>query len=146
MPPAMLPVILLPLQQMADGSSSLRELVYRPSDSLRLVIACASDSFRDRHFVYRFDASCLRGYLVLDEGDLITIWEPPHYVPSASILYEVVQGSLFETLSQRPGVLSVSMPQESLETLHEYLVATDGDCILVLSARLPHVEELFQDF
>lgn len=137
-----LPVILSPLQQKANGRSSLRELVYRPTDSLRLVIAGASDSIDDRRLAYHFDASFLRGFLVLDESDLITIWEPSHYVPNASILYEVVQGSMFETFSQRPGVLSVSMPQEALETLHEYLIATDDDCILALSARPPHVEEL----
>lgn len=141
----MQPVILTPLQPKADGRSSLHELVYRPSDSLRLVIAGASDSIEGRQFAYRFDASFLRGFLVLDEGDLITIWESSHYVPNASILYEVAQGSIFETFSQRPGVLSVSMPQESLEALHEYLIATDDDCILVLSARPPHVEELSQD-
>ena len=141
----MLPVILSPLQQKADGHSSLHELVYRPSDSLRLVIFGASGSINSRQFSYRFDASFLRGFLFLDEGDLITIWESSHYVPNASILYEVVQGSIFETFSHRPGVLSVSMPQGSLRTLHEYLIATDDDCILLLSARPPQVEELSQD-
>jgi len=80
--------------------------------------------------------------VVLDEGNLITIWDSPDYVPAASILYEVVQGSIFESLSQRPGVLSVAMPEERLDRLHEYLVITDDECILVLSARPPQVEEM----
>ena len=105
-----------------------------------MVVVGASDSIEGRRFAYRFYT--FRGLVVLDEGDLIAIWESPHYVPSASILYEVVQGSIFETLSQRPGMLSVSMPQESLDALHEYLVVTDDDCVLVLSARPPHVAEL----
>jgi hypothetical protein len=95
-----------------------------------------------REFAFRFDASFLRGFIVLDEGDLITIWEPPHYVPNASVLYEISAGSLFEAFSQRPGILSVSMPEESLGQLHEYLIATDDDCLLALSSRPPHVEEL----
>jgi len=136
-------VILTPLQSKAHGRSSLHELVYRPSEALRLVVVGTSDSIEGRRFVYRFDS--FRGFLVLDEADLITIWESPHYVPNASILYEVVQGSMFETFSQRPGVLSISMPQETLDSMHEYLLATDDDCILVLSARPPHVEELPQD-
>ena len=136
----MQPVILTPLQPKADGRSSLHELVYRPSDALRLVVVGASGSIDGRRFAYRFDS--FRGFVVFDEGDLIAIWESAHYVPNASILYEVVQGSIFETFSHRSGVLSVSMPQESLDTLHEYLIATDDDCILVLSARPPHVEEL----
>jgi len=139
----MQPVILTPLQPKADGRSSLHELVYRPSDALRLVVVGGSGGIEGRRFAYRFDS--FRGFVVLDEGDLITIWESPHYVPNASILYEVVQGSIFETFSQRPGVLSVSMPQETLDPMHEYLLATDDDCILVLSARPPHVEELPHD-
>ncbi len=138
----MRPVILAPLQSKADGRSSLLELTYRPEAALQLLVAGESDSIAGRRFSYRFDT--FRCLVVLDEGDLITVWESPHYVP-ASILYEVVQGSVFETLSQRPGVLSVSMPQESLGTLHEYLVATDDDCVLVLSARPPHVAELPSD-
>jgi hypothetical protein len=47
--------------------------------------------------------------------------------------------------SQRFGILSVLMPYESLDTLHEYLVATDDDCVLILSALPPHIDELFQD-
>ena len=139
----MQPVILTPLQSKADGRSSLHELIYRPSDSLRLVVVGASGSIEGRRFGYRFDAVC--GFVVLDEGDLITIWESPHYVPSASILYEVVQGSIFESFSQRPGVLSVSMPQETLDSMHEYLIATDDDCILVLSGRPPRIEEIPDD-
>ena len=138
----MQPLVLTPLQLKADGRSSLYELMYRPSDSLRVVIDGASDSIHARRFAYRFDTSSLRGFVVLDEGDLITIWESSHYVPNGSILYEVKRGSIFETLSVRPGLLSVSMPQESLDTLHEYLIATDDDCILVLSACPPLIEEL----
>ena len=116
----MQPVILTLLQPEADGRSSLDELVYSPSDALRLVVVGASGSIAGRRFSYRFDA--FRGFVVLDEGDLIAIWESPHYVPNASILYEVVQGSIFETFSQRAGVLSVSMPQETLDSMHEYLI------------------------
>jgi hypothetical protein len=133
------------LQSEAPGRSHLCELIYRPSDSLRLVIAGISGSIDGRRFEYRFDSSFLRGFVVLDEGDLITFWESPHYVPNTSILYEVVQGSLYKYFSQRSGILSVSMPYESLDTLHEYLVATDDDCILVLSTLPPHINELFQD-
>jgi hypothetical protein len=138
----MQPVTLLPIQPKAIGRSSLRELVYVPSDALRLVITGASDSIEGCQFEYRFDASFLRAFLVLDEGDLIAIWGSPHYVPAASILYEVTGGSIFETFSQRSGVLSVSLPQATLDGLHEYLIATDDDCILALSARPPRTEEL----
>jgi hypothetical protein len=138
------PVTLSLLQSSAAGQSSLRELLYRPSDSLLVVVSGTSDMIAGREFAFRFDASFLRGFIVLDEGDLITIWEPPHYVPNASILYEISAGSLFETFSQRPGILSVSMPEESLGRLHEYLIATDDDCLLALSSRPPHVEELPQ--
>lgn len=79
---------------------------------------------------------------MLDEGDLIAIWQSSHYIPNVSILYEVVEGSIFEGFSKRPGILSVSMPYESLDKLHEYLLATDDDCILVLSTQPPDVEEL----
>ena len=138
------PVTLSSLQSSASGRSSLRELVYRPSDSLSVVVVGTSDMIAAREFAFRFDASFLRGFVVLDEGDLMTIWEPPRYTPNASILYEVSAGSIFETFSQRPGVLSVSMPQECLGRLHEYLIATDDDCLLALSSRPPHVEELTQ--
>jgi hypothetical protein len=140
----MQPVTLSPLQSGAAGQSFLRELIYRPSDCLLVVVAGTSDMIAGREFAFRFDASFVRGFIVLDEGDLITIWEPPHYVPNASILYEVAAGSLFETFSQCPGVLSVSMPDESLGQLHEYLIATDDDCLLALSSRPPHFEELTQ--
>jgi hypothetical protein len=134
-------VTLSPLQSAAVGGSDFRELVYRPSDSLAVVVTGGSGTIAGREFTFRFDAGYLRSFILLDEGDLITIWESPHYVPNASILYEVSAGSLFETFSQHPGVLSVSMPDESLGRLHEYLIATDNDCLLALSSRPPHVEE-----
>lgn len=140
----MQPVILKALQPKANGHSSLHELVYRKPASLRLVIDGWSGKIQGRRFVYSFDDT-FRGFVVLDEGDLITIWESPHYIPNASILYEVMQGSIFETFSQRPGVLSVSMSQGTLDTFHEYLIATDDDCILVLSARPPSIDEFAQE-
>jgi len=136
----MQPVKLFPLQLKASGRSFLRELVYRPLDSLRLIITGASDGIDGRTFAYHFDSP--RGFIMLDEGDLIAIWQSSHYIPHASILYEVVEGSIFESFSKRPGILSVSMPYESLDKLHEYLLATDDDCILILSTEPPDVEEL----
>jgi hypothetical protein len=134
-------VTLSPLQSGAVGGSALRELVYRPSDSLLVVVTGASDAIAGREFTFRFDARFLRGFMLLDEGDLITIWEAPHYVPNGAILYEISAGSFFESFSQRPGVLSVAMPEELLDSLHEYLIATDDDCLLVLSSRPPEVEQ-----
>jgi hypothetical protein len=100
-----------------------------------------SGDIAGRKFDVCFDGGNICGFLVLDEGDLITIWQPSYYVP-ASFIYEVTQGSIFETLATRPGVLSVSMPQESLEDLHEYLITTDDDCVLVLAGRPPRVDEV----
>jgi len=133
------PVVLTPLQSGVSGRCALRELVYRPSDSLLVVVSGASDAIAGREFTFRFDRSFLRGFFVLDEGDLITIWEPPHYVPGASVLYEISAGSLFESFSQRRGVLSVSIPQQTLGPLDEYLIATNDDCLIALSSRPPDV-------
>lgn len=133
------PVILAPLQPLANVRCTLQELVLRPGFQLQVIVLAESDRGIGRRFAYRFERCA--GMVVLDEGDLITIWESPHHVPAASILYEVVQGSILESLSQRRGVLSVAMPEERLDRLHEYLVVTDFECILVLSARPPQVEE-----
>jgi hypothetical protein len=137
------PVILSPLQAEAPGRSYLCDLLYRPSKSLSLTVAGVSDVIDGRRFEYRFHS--LRAFLLVDEGDLIAIWESQHYVPDASVLYEVVQGSIYEVFSQRPGIFSVSMPHEALDELHEYLLATDHDCVLVLASQPPVITELHQD-
>ncbi len=136
------PVLLVPFHQDARGASYLDDLQYNPGGRLAVRIVGTSEQIEGRSYRYDFDASCIRGFLLLDEGDLITIWEPEEYSPNAAPLYEVNQGSIFEGMSRRSGVLSVSIPFERLENMKEYLIATDDDCILVLSSRPPRITEI----
>jgi hypothetical protein len=137
------PVKLTPIHSVSRISTSLSELVYRPSEALRVLVKCDHHTTNAFELEYSFQASLLRGFVVLDEADLITIWESTDYVPKgSSILYEITKGSIFESFSHRSGILEISMPFGSLNKLHEYLVMSDNECVLVLSSQLPIVPQV----
>ena len=135
-------VKLSPFQNNAKGATYLNDLSYDRIGRLTARVSGTSDQIMDKLYRYEFEEGGLRGFLLLDEGDLIAIWEPGEYSPNISPIYEVIQGSIFEGMSKRPGIMSVSLPFEELEECREYLIATDDECIIVLSSKPPRITEI----
>ena len=76
----------------------------------------------------------VRSFFLTDEGDLTRFWWTP--VPPG--LYQVEEGGLLWSEQQAPGLLVVTAAVGA----HEWLIATTGQCALVVSDRQPIVEEL----
>ena len=124
-------------QNDAKGSSDIISIQQNTKGELNVEVKGYSDQIEGKVFTYKFEY--IDGLILLDEGDLIAIWESPDY-QNISILYEVVSGSIFAGMSARPGIMSVTLPNEKLETHHEYLIATDNECLLCLSNKLPDID------
>ncbi|MDH5434470.1 MAG: hypothetical protein OEY19_11040 [Gammaproteobacteria bacterium] len=101
-----------------------------------LTYAAINSDETDTAISYNFDY--IEGMLLLDEGDLITLWENGGF-HTGHILYEISDGSIFEQISAISGVLSVSLPFERLDDLKEFVICSQDDCLLVLSKCEPEI-------
>lgn len=73
------------------------------------------------------------GFRVLGEGDLIEFW--PHCASDHGWLFRIDQGGWFDQEVARRGFL-----HEKTAGLHEYFIASQNECVSVLSGSAPKVE------
>jgi len=120
-----------------SGGVAIDSITFNKDELVVSVLAALNSEETDSKVEYVFKS--VRGFLLLDEGDLIALWETKQFW-TGHILYQIKENSIFEGISKIPGILSVSLPMESLEHLKEWLVASADDCLLVLTNHEPEIK------
>ncbi len=115
-------------------SKSFAKLVVRTLtyDNDRLTVYLQTEGYR---FV-RVDFDNVRGFRMLDEGDLCNFWDKYH--TGNGWLYRVLQGGWFDLESTRNDFIT---PHLFANGIHEFLIVCDT-CVSVLSTEDPTITEL----
>ena len=119
-----------------SGGVAIDTIEFNKGELKVSVLAALNGEDTDSKVEYNFNS--VRGFVLLDEGDLITLWETKQFW-TGHILYQIKENSIFERISINPGILSVSLPMESLESLKEWLISSVDDNLLVLTHQDPEV-------
>ena len=90
-------------------------------------------SFRDIDDTVHVSFEGVRGFRVLDEGDLLEFWEPD--ARASGWLWRVKDGGWFALESTRQGFVS-----GITDCYKEYLVVGVNDCVSVISTNEPKIE------
>jgi len=111
------------------GGSDVTEIT-NTSSGLRIVVAAPKgiDRYLEIHFPF------VRAFQVMDEGDMLEYWQTP--LTTGNALYKVASGGWRERAAGQ--FLHVTA---SLDAMQEWLVVSEGLCVSVISAYVPHVRE-----
>jgi len=103
--------------------------VYFDTNGLRVSVEF-DDQLRSAFFDY------VRGFRMLDEGDILEFWSADDYEP-AGWIFEVQDGGWFDLERTRSGFLSYDN-----DKLREFLVATSNSCLSILALKAPNIEQV----
>jgi hypothetical protein len=102
--------------------------IHFDTEGLRVSVE-SEDQTHCAHFTY------VRGFRMLDEGDLLEFWSADDYKPEGWV-FEVENGGWFEQEKNRSGFLS----SDALK-LREFLVATSNSCLSILARETPKLSK-----
>ena len=106
------------------------------ASGLRIVVT-AIDEISKKRTLIEILFEEIRGFRVLDEGDLIPYWQSKVFEPGY-YLFEIMSGGWLEQEKQFPGMLAIT---EAVGDSREWFICTEYNCVNVLSVNPPLIRD-----